>query len=293
MHIIKATYGGVDITTKLNSRIVNNSIYVKSSNSLCGDPQLGVVKYLEVDAIVNGESIHKRVREGDLLHLTENKATNRLGIFYADNNDERVRSTVIRSLEEIKKSSDGKVDILTNLWQHEPQNPFYEFISWTKTRSHLNQVLQILELLFFAKQTKYYKYVSFLESDVLYPEGYFDYPEFNEDAICNMNYRGLCKHGFQERNQHDKPHSQLTMKFEKAIEHFMSILPNALVNNAGLVEPQQEIATWLCDNTSLHVNHGRHFTSHYSIYSTTNTYEHDQYWGNYKQYSYLFDGMNK
>lgn len=293
MHILKATYGGIDVTKNLNSRIVNNSIYVKSSNYLCGDPQVGTVKYLEVDAILNGESVRKKIVEGDILYLTENKTTDRLGIFYADNNDERVRSTVIRSLEQIKKSSHNKADILTNLWQHEPNNPFFEFISWTKTRSHLNQVLQILELLFFAKQIHDYKYVSFLESDVLYPEGYFDYPEFKEDVICNMNYVGLCKSGFQERKQHDKPQSQLTMQFDKAIEHFMSILPNALVNNAGLVEPQNQIGTWECKNTSLHVNHGRHFTSHYSIYSTTKKYEEDKYWGNYKQYVYLFDGMNK
>lgn len=291
MKIISATYGGVDVTTKLQSMIIDNKIHIRSDNNICGDPSVGKIKYLKVKAEVNGELVEKEVKEGDLLSLPDNDSIDRLGIFYADNNDPRVRDTIVYGLQRIKKAAEGKADILTNLWRSEPENPFYEFISWTKTRSHLNQVLQILELLYFAKEIKPYKYVSFLESDVLYAEGHFDYPDFEGNSICNMNYKGLCNKGFQERKQNDQPHSQLTMKFDKAIEHFMRILPNALVRNAGLVEPQEKIGVWNSENTSLHVNHGRHFTSHYSIYSNHNIYQQDPYWGDYNQYLTLFEGM--
>ena len=37
------------------------------------------------------------------------------------------------------------------MWQHEPQNPFPEFIAWTHTSSHLNQLLQVMQLLYQAK----------------------------------------------------------------------------------------------------------------------------------------------
>ena len=293
MKIISATYGDVDVTRQLQSKVTNNKIYIRSDNNICGDPVLGKVKYLIVKAEVNGKVIEEIVKEGDLLSLSESSDVDRLGIFYADNNDNRVRDTIVYGLKRIEKAAAGKADILTNLWNSEPENPFYEFISWTKTRSHLNQVLQILELLYFARESKEYKYVSFLESDVLYAEGHFDYPDFEGNSICNMNYKGLCDKGFQERQQHDKPHSQLTMKFDKAIDHFMRILPNALVRNAGSPEPQEEIGVWQSKNTSLHVNHGRHFTSHYSIYSKSDTYKDDPYWGNYKDYLNLFEGMKK
>jgi len=293
MKIISATYGDVDVTRQLRSRVTNNKIYIRADNNICGDPALGKIKYLIVKAEVNGELVEKIVKEGDLLSLSEDDNVDRLGIYYADNNDPRVRDTIVYGLQRIQKAAKGKADILTNLWQSEPENPFYEFISWTKTRSHLNQVLQILELLYFARESKQYKYVTFLESDVLYAEGHFDYPDFKGNSICNMNYKGLCEKGFQERKQHDKPHSQLTMKFDKAIDHFMRILPNALVRNAGLVEPQEEIGVWQSKNTSLHVNHGRHFTSHYSIYSDEHIYKKDPYWGDYTQYTTLFEGMKK
>jgi hypothetical protein len=97
----------------------------------------------------------------------------------------------------------------------------------------------------------------------------------------------LCKNGFQSKNPHQPPLSQITMKLDFAIKHFESILPNAIFSNNGNVEPKNPIRSWTCANPSIHVNHGRHFTSHYSIYSK-DTVSENPYWGHYSQYSNLF-----
>lgn len=286
MNIIKATYGGVDVVNILRKKIKNNRLIVRADNSIIGDPAHGQVKFLEVVAEVNGHTVEKKIRENDLLILP-NMTTNRLGIFYADNNDQRCRPTILNSLGSIKRASENKADILTSMWIKEQENPFPEFISWIQNRSHLNQVLQILHLLYIARECGNYRYVSFLESDVLYAEGYFDYPEFESGTVCNMNYIGMNKDGFQNRRQHDKPTSQLTMLFYDAIDHFMDLIPNALCRNAGCLEPKN-ITTWNAEHPSIHINHGRHFTSHFSIYSKDNTYKDHPYWGNHEQYKELF-----
>ena len=286
MNIIKATYGGVDITQKIQNKIKNNILLLRADNSIIGDPDHGHIKYLEVIAEVGGQIIEKKVVENELLVLT-NTTTNKLGIFYADNNDPRCRPAILASLKSIQKASNNKADILTSMWNIEPNNPFPEFIAWTQNRSHLNQVLQILQLPYIAKECGNYRYVSFLESDVLYAEGYFDYPEFDSGALCNMNYIGINKDGFQHRNQHDKPLSQLTMLLCDAIDHFINLLPNALRRNSGFIEPK-DVQDWNAENSSIHINHGRHFTSHFTIYSKDNTYKDHPYWGNHSQYTELF-----
>jgi hypothetical protein len=140
-----------------------------------------------------------------------------------------------------------------------------------------------MQLLYQAKEIADYEYVSFLEHDVLYPEGYFDFPDFEEGVVLtNMNYIGINSLGFQPLGQRDEPFHQMTMRFNEAIRHCESILSNALVRNCGLIEPQNLARKqWNCVSPSIHINHGRHFTSHYSIY-TNDIFEYDNYWGNHK-----------
>lgn len=287
MKIVKATYGGKDVTQILQNKIANGKLIVRADNSIAGDPAHGQVKYLEVVVSHNGGFIEKKIREGDLLCVPD-ATTKRLGIFYADNNEERIRPAIVKSLSTIKRAAENKADILTSMWNKEPLNPFPEFIAWTKTRSHLNQILQILQLMYLARECALYDYVSFLESDVLYAEGYFDFPDFATSTLCNMNYIGMNKDGFQHRHQHDKPTSQLTMRFNDAIQHFSNLLPNALLRNAGCIEPINITQDWSAEHPNIHVNHGRHFTSHFSIYSTKDTYKEHPYWGNHDNYKELF-----
>jgi hypothetical protein len=287
MKILKATYGDKDVTDAVRSKINNNNLFIQASNSIFGDPCVGKLKHLILDIEVDGVFEQHSVEENSFIKLPKTNRS-RLGIFYSNNNEDRINPCIIKSLECIKISSDCKADIITNVWNSlGNKNPFMETISWTKTSSHLNQVLQILQCLYIGNLNKSYKYVSFLEHDVLYPEGYFDYSDFDDDIIINSNYIGLCKNGFQSKNPHQPPLSQITMKLDFAIKHFESILPNAIFSNNGNVEPKNPIRSWTCANPSIHVNHGRHFTSHYSIYSK-DTVSENPYWGHYSQYSNLF-----
>lgn len=282
MKIIKAEYGGVDCTSQIKSRVTNDLLIIRSSNNIIGDVQPGVLKYLELE-IENGDVIsNHKIKEGDLFVFpkSDNK---RLGIFYSNNNTRSIYPAIRASLRSIKKCSKNKADILTSMWVPEPENPFPEFIFWTQSSSHLNQLLQILQLLYQAKEVKDYEYVSFLEHDVLYPEGYFDYPDFEEGQILtNMNYMGINADGFQPLGQRDEPFHQMTMRFSDAIKHCESILANALVRNSGLIEPQNMTRSqWNCINPAIHINHGSHFTSHYNVY-TKDVFPIHEYWGDYK-----------
>jgi hypothetical protein len=287
MKILKATYGDKDVTDIVRSNTNNNILFIQASNSIFGDPCVGKLKHLILNIEVDGVLEQHSVQENYFIKLPKTNRS-RLGIFYSNNNEDRINPCILKSLECIKKSADGKADIITNLWNSlGDKNPFIETISWTKTSSHLNQTLQILQCLYMARSTEDYKYVSFLEHDVLYPEGYFDYDDFDNECISNSNYIGLCKNGFQPQYANHQPLSQITMNMDFAIKHFESILPNAILLNSGLVEPHVKIDFWRCKNPSIHVNHGRHFTSHYVIYSK-DTFSEDLYWGHYSKYSNLF-----
>lgn len=283
MKIIKATYGDKDVTEIVQSRVKNNTLTIQASNSIFGDPQVGSIKSLNVITDV-GEYT---AIENSFLHLPKTKNT-RLGIFYSNNNDNRINQCILKSLDCIKLAAGDKTDIITNFWNSlGSQNPFIETIAWTNTSSHLNQVLQILQCLYMAQSIGSHDYVSFLEHDVLYPEGYFDYDNFEDDCICNTNYIGMNKSGFQKKLPSQLALSQFTMKIKYAISHFESILPNAILYNNGIVEPKISIINWHCKHPSIHINHGRHHTSHYSCFSI-DTYDIDNYWGHYSQYSNLF-----
>jgi hypothetical protein len=290
MKIIKANYGGRDCTEQLNNKIKNDKLMARVSNDIVGDPKIGQVKFLEMGYEHEGKVTIRAFREGELISLPRT-GFNKLGIFYSNNNNKDIWNAIYSSLNSVKIASEGKADIITCLWEDMPKNPFNSVSSWYRSQSHLNQLLQILQLLYTAKEMGVYDYVSFLEHDVLYPEGYFDFPDFeNGKVLTNMNYGGLNKDGWQTRNQDDEPFHQMTMKFDDAIKHCLSILPNALKTNSGNIETQilQRIQ-WECKNEAIHINHGIHFTSHNSIYSKENTYLSHPYWGESIDYKELFN----
>jgi len=287
MKLIKATYGDVDVSHIVQSKINNGNIYFIVSNSLFGDTKIGTLKYLDIEVEQGGVIFKDNVVENSVFSFPRT-SYDRLGIFYSCNINDKIRPCILTSLKSIQTAAQNKVDIITNMWNHEPENPFVETIAKTKTYSHLNQTLQILQLLYTAKSIKNYRYVSFLECDVLYSENYFDYPDFEENVICNMNYMGINKDGFQKLIQKDRATSQLTMKFEYAIEHFMSLLPNALVTNNGNLEPNCEMKIYESTYPNMHINHGYHFTSHYNVYSKTELEKSHPYWGDHQKYKNLF-----
>jgi hypothetical protein len=288
MNIIKATYGGIDCTEIVRSKVRNGSLILRSDNNIIGDPQVGKIKKLVIN--IDG---NEHVIEEDAIFVYPKSQNKKLGIFYSNNDHSKKFPAINASLKSIEKSAKGKADILTCVWNNIPGNPFIEHIAWTRTSSHLNQLLQIMQLLYNAQEVNDYDTVSFLEHDVLYPEGYFDYPSIQTGTvITNMNYIGLIKDGWQEVPVKHEPFHQMTMRFDEAIKHCESILKNALVTNSGLIEPQIpniKREKWECKNPSVHVNHGGHFTSHFSIYSSTNLKNIDSYWGNSNDYLELFN----
>lgn len=198
----------------------------------------------------------------------------KLGIFYTDNAFPKILNL---SLEKLKLSSKG-VRIITCVNSHIENNPFEEIIVNNPIRNHYNIIQKILTGIEHAKNTGNYKYVSFLEHDVLYPEGYFDYPEFSESAM-NENYIGICSVGFQKRNQCQNVLHQTTMELEFAIKHFKNLEPKS--RRMG-VELEPNIKTKFNTlNPSVHINHGRNFTNHYDCYDRVSTVGENEYWGNY------------
>jgi hypothetical protein len=284
--IKSAIYGGVDVTNAVRSKVKNNKLSIRACNSVFGDTSPGVIKYLSIE-LDNGNII--KAKEGDMINYPE-VVNDKLGIFYSNNINPETSKTIISSLKQLEKVSEGVADIYTCMWRSEPENPFREYIAWTQTYSHLNQLLQIMQLLYSAREIHDYEYVSFLEHDVMYGDGYFDFPEFKKGVVMtNMNYMGVNEFGFQPLGQKDEPFHQMTMHFDDAINHCENILCNALIKNSGLIEPQDmERKQWESNNPSIHVNHGHHFTSHYNVYRKDSYFHQHPYWGSHDSFKTLF-----
>jgi hypothetical protein len=293
LNINYASYGGSDCTQLVRSKINKNKLVLRADNNLIGDVSPGIIKYLQIEGEYNGVLFSKLIKEGNIIVYPETK-TDRLGVFYSNNNNAKIYPAINKSLDTIKIAAEGKADIVTCMWQPMPGNPFLEIKSCYTSYSHLNQLLQILQSLYVAKEMGDYKYVSFLEHDVMYAKGYFDYDEFEKgEVLTNMNYGGLCKSGWQQRGQADEPFHQMTMRFDDAIEHCLNILPNALVTNSGMIETQElKRIQWESPEQSIHINHGVHFTSHNSIYKKTDIIQEHPYWGKHEEYLNLFNELN-
>lgn len=291
MKVISASYGGRDCTLQVAARVRGNSLVLRSNNEIIGDPAQGKVKILSVDIEEdNGNVITLKASEGHLILYPVTRKT-RLGIFYSNNITPSIYPVIDASLQSIRKAAEGKADVLTCMWRPQQNNPFPEVIAWTQTSSHLNQLLQIMQLLYLADEMgEAYEYVSFLEHDVLYPEGYFDFPEFSSgEILTNTNFIGMNVNGYQQKQQNDLPFHQMTMRFRDAIHHCEKILRNALITNSGMIEPQtMDRITWTAKHPAIHVNHGLHFTSHYNIYKKGNEYKNHPYWGDHSQYVHYF-----
>ena len=209
--------------------------------------------------------------------LLPNTGTANIGIFYTNLSvPSKYLSRVLSQLDKARN-----VDILTCPWHPIQDNPFPELEWFYRVPAHLTITLQILKLLHTAQEIRPYEYVFFLEHDVLYPEGYFDIEPFSEDVLLNTNYIGLSENGFQSQRPHgQQPLHQLVMKVPAAIEHFTSRLPKALTQGGIELEPYgRPWATRRSAEPAVHINHGKHFTSHFNIYSRDEIEQSHPYWG--------------
>jgi len=300
MKIVKATYGTndvfEDVTEDIQKFFINKQLTILVSNKVFKDPKIGFLKNLNVE-FENGLKISQK--EGNYLLYPE--FNERVGIFYTNNYESNSirKKSLNASLESLKLLSKKNVRIVTSVWNTVPNNPFIELFSPIKVSCHLNQVLQILQCLYFIrKNSDKVKYVSFLEHDCIYPKDYFDYDDFECDSITNTNHIGLSKNGWQPKNDGIRPTSNVVMKFDRSIEHFENILPHALLNNSGSLEPwyskkegtnslNWKNKDWECKNPSFHINHGHHFTQHFTTFKKVFS-QSNEYWGDYSEYAYLF-----
>jgi hypothetical protein len=285
--IEKATYGGINCLEQINNIVGYNShIFILANNNIIGDPLVGIKKQLRIT--IDGKEYI--TDEGDFFTYPKSDKK-KLGIWYTNNTESSFKPPIIKSLQTIEKSSKNKADIITCVWNRIQENKFIELLSWYKSTSHLNQLLQIMQCLVVAKNIGTYEYVSFLEHDVMYPENYFDFPDFDYGQVMtNMNYGGLNKYGWQEKRYNDQPMHQMTMRFSDAIEHTKNILDNALLTNSGNIENNTLVRkTWNCINQSIHINHGNHFTNHFSVVynQNKNLPKYHKYWGDHKDYQHL------
>lgn len=237
--------------------------------------------------------------------------TKRLGIYYTNNDNNLLEPLRKKTLNQLKNISN--VDIVCSVWNPIKNNPFPEYIIDYKEHSITNICLQILSLLSLFNDKQKYKYVSFLEHDVLYPKNYFNYPEFDTSFILNTNYLGLNKFGYIEKKDNidklkrtfmseyensklvDCPLFCTTMNFNFAIRHFAKILFISLNKDSSpSIEPLDRILNndyilFEGENPVLHLETGYNFSHHFNIfYDKENVCKNNEYWGPIKNYKKLF-----
>lgn len=282
MKVIEAIWGAgdcqKDVTERVQSLVSGGRLIFTASTETLSEPCVNRIKSLKLTYRLAGSETEysKDVREGDLV-VEPVTGTKSAGIFYT--NLSVHRKYLDRVLAQLAKSSD-RVDIITCPWKPIKGNPFPE-IPWQYHISrHLTINLQILKLLYIAREADRYEYVFFLEHDVLYPEGYFDIEPFDTDVLSNTNYIGLSEEGFQLKHPAHEPLHQLAMRLPAAIEHFESTLSKAMIHGSIVLEPNGR--SWQKRQSSVpavHINHGKHFTSHFSIYSDKVVAKSHPYWG--------------
>jgi len=205
--------------------------------------------------------------------------TNKLGVYYTDNSIPKIIEYTLNSLRDISLNK-HLVDIKTCSWFKINNNPFDSKRALTNSKNHLNIIIQILQLLYSVDPNQY-KYVCFLEHDVIYPEEYFLFPEFDTGCLCNANYIGLCDTGFQLSAPNHQPLHQMIMIFDEAVHHFEQRIKTAIKDVVLNLEPDDNRTTWTSSKACIHINHGHHFTTHYKTYQNL-AYKNYPGWGYYE-----------
>ena len=291
--MIKSAYYGVDekyidVKDRILSDIQDKKC-IKVSNAHFGkDPAVNVLKRLRIETedgevfIFNENSIcHFYFLDKSILKKT------RLGIFYTNNKikEEILDSSLASIQKSVEASNNAEVIVCPQI--SDRQKYFFEIDSIFKNNHHPNIVSQILQCLSVLNNYNNFKYVSFLEHDVLYPEDYFAFEDFDESYVCNQNYIGISKMGFQKSNSAALPLHQMTMKADFAKSYFEKLLIKYLYGQFETLEPAGNIKNIFNKNPSMHVNHGKNFTSHFQTYKKEYA-DKNQYWGECSKYQNFF-----
>lgn len=283
MEIKSAVYGctgfWADVTERVRGLVAGKrhlSFYV--SNGVLGDPAPYRKKQIRIKYMDGSIEREARVDENTLAFLPEPKHDN-LGIYYTNND---LEPWVLDSTVQQLAKADN-VDIFTCPWRPIPGNPFVERIFPYNQSQHLSICLQILTLLSLARAVKRYTRVFFLEHDVLYPADYFHMPEIPEPLMVNDQYIGMNASGYQLTKADHEPLHQMVMDHDFALTHFHTLLDRYLRGDGMNLEPEQKRVRRHTARPAIHINHGRHLTSHYDIYCK-DTVPSIPYWGDHAQW---------
>jgi hypothetical protein len=280
MRVVKAVYGSSkgerDVTAEA-ARLVGSArtalFYV--SNGPFGDPCPYAEKVLTFTYEHEGIEHTIVVPENTLL-IAPPSTNASLGIWYSNND---VEPWVLGNSIGQLGLAQG-VDILTCPWHPIVGNPFPERLFPYRIGSHLSICLQILTMLSLGRAIKRYDRVFFLEHDVLYPEDYFDMPEVPAPLMVNDQYIGMHALGFQTDKDDHEPLHQMVMDHDFALAHFHALLDQYLRGDGMNLEPNDKRVRRHSKTPAIHMNHGRHLTSHCDTYRPA-IFTDVPYWGSY------------
>ena len=219
-----------------------------------------------------------------------------LGCWYSNNEiHPKILQSSLKSISRAKQESNEDVNVVTCNWSAVKNNPFEEHITLYKMGVHLGIILQILRV--FCEEEKKnndYDAVCFLEHDVLYPHDYFDRvaKAFLDNppaqVVSNLDYIGMNETGWLKVKCRQEPMHQRSFRYFDAKEHMSLLIKEAVLNGNVILEGnhflQVEIP-YQGHAPSCHINHSKHFTSHFNCYERNSggVVEHP-YWGNFEKY---------
>lgn len=109
-----------------------------------------------------------------------------------------------------------------------------------------------------------------------------DLPYDKPLGIANHNYIGLRRSGWCDVNQRDEPMHQLALRWPEALAYFEKVVKTCVMEGARNIEFNELLNGSLPFDPevqpSVHINHGRCFSSHGNIYKEEGTLVH-QSWG--------------
>ncbi|MCL4285524.1 MAG: hypothetical protein KJZ62_10535 [Fimbriimonadaceae bacterium] len=221
-----------------------------------------------------------------------------LGCWYSTNaiHEKILRSSIATLDRAVDQSRIAEPTVRTCTWQLIPWSPFVGWEAHFRLGVHFGIVLQVLRI-FYEEQSRGEEYdaVCFLEHDVLYPEDYFDRVAnallSNPDkvGVSHLDYIGLNHTGWLEVTSRHDPMHEISLRYEKALEHFENLCRECALRGAALLEPEDKSTLvripYLGERPSCHINHSRHFTTHYNCYAKDSGGQTEHpYWGDFENY---------
>lgn len=288
LKILCATYGTLDVTSRLTELVSQGSFHFKVCNDVFGtDPNPCTLKTLKVNYRLDGIDLCVEQSENSYISLYK-RNTDRVGIYYTDNSKPAIVKATLDNLLHIWNHKN--IDIVVCGFTRVPGYPFHWIDSLFKESSHPNIKLMICQCLAKAQLLGSYKFVSFLEHDVLYPLDYFDYPDIPDSytSIMNSNYIGLTKNGFEGFSGGFNVLSQYTCHFDFAVTHFFDSFRSTIAIGDGPLEPYERVMIYQGLSPSIHINEQGSFTQHAARFDHI-YYPYSTYWGYYENILFLID----